>query len=494
MLAAAFALSTPVLAREIRVGFRDDVEPFSYLVDDGRGKPHYIGYLADLCHQIFEGGEYTVEEQSVEVAERFKLVNGERVGNKQPIQVLCDTITMRFSGSSLSANSDDGEAKRNWNSIYSPIVFTSGVSYLDRSSRDPTTRGGDVAIGYVSATTAADVALKSCQVDLFKAIAPTQRKALYERCRFLDAAAAAKRRIQMFRASGEALEATQKTIEKAVENARIVNGLTILPPDEAPSFLPLPSKEMARKVLATLKEICSPGTNNGDEPAEQIEVCNTAFQEANLETLESDLTDPVCPPTNSAAKDNKTDKKSWREYHFCPMENYGELIQWFCGANTGLRPIFMGDRELILGKLDTWNAKNSPCAVEQPTGAEYLTYEPYALLVDRNDPELVQFVQKRIYQIFSHRSTATALFASYFPKRSMSPALAYLFLLNAIDPEEGYLVPGDSRAETRSDAEEGRTWMVKVYGEITSLSSGAARHLNEVRLGLARMFAFADRL
>ena len=467
ILATAFALSTPVLAKEIRVGFRDDVEPFSYLVDDGLGKPHHIGYLADLCHQIFEGGEYTVEEQSVTAAERFKLVNGEPVNGKQPIQVLCDTITMRFTASSLSSNSDDanGQDRRNRNSIYSPIVFTSGVSYLDRSSRDPTTRGGDVAIGYVSATTAADVALKSCQVDLFKAVAPTQRKAIYERCHFLDAAAAAKRGIQMFRADDELRDSAQGSIEKVLENARTLDGLTIQPPDEASSLLPLPSKQMASDLLATLKEICPFDTKEGDKQAEdkqaeQIEGCiKMLFDKADpdkLNKLELALTDPVCPPLNSAAKDNKTEKKSWREYHFCPMKSYGDLIQWFCGANTGLRPIFMGDRELILGKLDSWNARNSPCAVEQPTGAEYLTYEPYALLVDRSDPALVQYVQKRVYQIFSHRSTATALFASYFPKRSMSPALAYLFLLNAIDPEEGYLVPGDSRTETHSDTEKDR--------------------------------------
>lgn len=465
ILATAFALSTPVLAKRIRVGFRDDVEPFSYLVDDGNGKPHHIGYLADLCHQIFEGGEYTVEEERVAAAERFKLVNGETVDNKLPIQVLCDTVTMRFSGSSLSANGDDdndadGQAKRNWNSVYSPIVFTSGVSYLDRSSRDATTRSGDVAIGYVSATTAADVALKSCQVDLFKVFPPTQRKAIYERCRFLDAAAGAKRRIRIFRDSrtrnifgdDKLRNAAQTSIEKALIYARILKDLTIQPPDEAPSLLPLPSKQMASNLLTTLNEVCPLGTKEPDEKGEQIKLCETAFDNGNLDKLELALTDQVCPPTNSAAKDDKTEKKSWREYHFCPMDDYGDLIQWFCGANTGLRPIFMGDRELILGKLDSWNATNTPCTVEQPTGAEYLTYEPYALLVDRNDPDLVQFVQKRVYEIFSHRSTATALFASYFPKRSMSPALAYLFLLNAIDSEEGYLIPGDSHTDTHSDA------------------------------------------
>lgn len=471
IVAAAFALSTPMLAKDIRVGFRDDVEPFSYLVDDGHGKPHHIGYLADLCHQIFEGGEYTIEEQSVTSADRFKRVNGETVDGKESIQVLCDTVTMRFSGSPISANSDggdreegdsgddaeggEGRSRRNWNSIYSPIVFASGVSYLDRSSREATTRGGDVLIGYVSATTAADVALKSCQVDLFKTLAPTQRKAIYERCGFLDAAAATQRRIQMLPKGATLSASDQAVLRKALQSALILANLEIQPKEQATSFLPLPSQVMAHKLLDTLKEICPP-KKEGEQADPESPACKVALQ-ANLGKLELAVTDPRCPSSNPAAKqedagDKDMDKKSWREYHFCPMEDYGQLIQWFCSPSPGLRPIFMGDRELILGKLDSWNARNAPCVVEQPTGAEYLTYEPYALLVNRDDPELVQFVQERVYQIFSHRSTATARFASYFPKRSMSPALAYLYLLNAVDPEQAYLVPCGTPDKAQSAA------------------------------------------
>ena len=85
-------------------------------------------------------------------------------------------------------------------------------------------------------------------------------------------------------------------------------------------------------------------------------------------------------------------------------------------------------------------------------GAEYLTYEPYALLVSRDKPELVQFVQKRVYQIFSRRATATARFASYFPKRSMSRALAYLYLLNAVDSEQDSEVPHATSDEAQGEA------------------------------------------
>ncbi|WP_222035526.1 type 2 periplasmic-binding domain-containing protein [Rhizobium laguerreae] len=448
VLAAVFAMTTPAPAREIRVGFRDDVEPFSYLVDGGDQEPRHIGYLADLCHKIFEGTHYKIQEQSVTEAERFKLVNGESVNDKAPIEVLCDAVTMRFSRSSLSANGDDGDddddgkRDRNQKSIYSPIVFASGVSYLDSPSRDPTTQSGDVAIGYVSATTAADVALKSCQVDHFKALAPTQRKAIYERCRFLDAAAAAKRRIQMFRRNETPRASVEKSIVKALDNAEELAGISIQPTQDVFPLPPLPSEDMAEKLVETVKALCPPIEKDGEE---QITVCPTAFQLDNLAKIENAVNDPVC---GSGAI---TAQKSWREYHFCPMESHQDLIKWFCTGKTALRHVYMGDRELILGKLESWIAKKTPCVVEQPSGAEYLTYEPYALLVNRSDPELVQFIQARVYQIFSHRATATALFASYFPKRTMSPALAYLFLLNAIDPEEGYLIPGDSRQEALTD-------------------------------------------
>ncbi|MBB3559902.1 hypothetical protein FHX06_001213 [Rhizobium sp. BK512] len=498
LMAATFVLSTPVFARDVRVGFRDNVEPFSYLVGDGHGKAHHIGYLADLCHEIFAVGEYTIEEVSVTTAERFKLVNGDTVGDKKPVDVLCDTVTMRFSGLSISANGDsgddaDGRSKRDWNSIYSPIVFASGVSYLVRYSREATTYAGDVVIGYVSATTAADVAFKSCQVDFFKGLAPTQRKALYERCRFLDAAAAVRRRIAMLlpdnpgsRASAPAssekampdhasvspeieLPPDFKTsLEKALQSAKNLAPLSILP--DTTSFLPLPSQEMANNLITTVGKICGSSPNtSGDQAAQSIVLCDDALKPDPLKLISAAVTDPRCnPDEKKELSDADKKKRSWREYHFCPMKDYGDLIRWFCSPNPGLRPVFMGDRELILGKLDSWNARNTPCAVEQLIGAEYLTYEPYALLVSKDDPELVQFVQRRVYQIFSHRSTATARFASYFPKRSMSSALAYLYLLNAVDPEQGYLVPCGTPDKAQSDGTGPASAVSRPAGDIRS--------------------------
>ena len=483
MMAATFVLSTPVFADDVRVGFRDDIEPFSYLVNDTNGKAHHIGYLADLCHEIFSGSEYTIKEVSVTATDRFKLVNGTQVGNKAAVDVLCDTVTMRFSESSISANGDsgndaDGWTKRDWNSIYSPIVFASGVSYLARYSRDASFYVGDVVIGYVSGTTAADVAFKSCQVDLFRALPPNQRKAVFERCRFLDEATATQRSIQMLAkdtapnaVDQEALEKPLRKVLKVLKSARILAELDIQPKEQAASFLPLPSQVRAGKLLVILNQICPP-EKEGEQAEPESAACKAALQ-ANLDKLLPAVTDPVCPSAHPPEKKELSEadkaKRSWREYHFCPMKDYGDLIRWFCSSHPGLRPIFMGDRELILGKLDSWNARNAPCAVEQLMGAEYLTYEPYALLIRRDEPKLVQFVQKRVYQIFSRRAAATAHFGPYFPKRSMSPALAYLYLLNAVDPDPE--VPCNTSDEAQGEAK----------GEATGPPSAASDLTGDIR-------------
>jgi hypothetical protein len=62
-------------------------------------------------------------------------------------------------------------------------------------------------------------------------------------------------------------------------------------------------------------------------------------------------------------------------------------------------------------------------------------------LISKTDPDLVQFVQRGVYDLFSHRSKATSLFSTYFPGAEMSPVLAYLFMLNAVDEEKYFQVP-----------------------------------------------------
>ena len=94
---------------------------------------------------------------------------------------------------------------------------------------------------------------------------------------------------------------------------------------------------------------------------------------------------------------------------------------------------YFGDKDLILGQVE--------CACE---GGEvrrrvdprpFYSYEPYAFLISPADSELVKFVQRRIYEIFSDRSEALGLFASNFEGKAMSVPLANLFLLNGVEDE-----------------------------------------------------------
>ena len=71
----------------------------------------------------------------------------------------------------------------------------------------------------------------------------------------------------------------------------------------------------------------------------------------------------------------------------------------------------------------------------QASDQPFYSYEPYALLISPADSDLVKFVQRRIYEIFSDRSEALGLFASNFEGKAMSVPLANLFLLNGVEDE-----------------------------------------------------------
>lgn len=133
----------------------------------------------------------------------------------------------------------------------------------------------------------------------------------------------------------------------------------------------------------------------------------------------------------------KTDKsisaRPWPDYHFCPQDTHDQLIEWFCAGPSDQRRIYLGDRELILERLESWKKTRGPCVVDQPRGGEFLSYEPYAFPISKYRPALFQFVQRRIYELFSQRAEMNGRFASSFEGRRMSSTLAYLFLLNAVD-------------------------------------------------------------
>lgn len=433
-------------AKDVHVGFRDDVEPFSYRVDpDGQDKaapPRHIGFLADLCRQIFEGSDYVVHPVPVTAANRFARLRqpGEGQGGGR-IDLLCDPVTMRFS-----------DAERGRLGIFSPIVFATGVSYFYRNPRT----SDDLFIGYVRGSTAREVARRACMIDMFKILnAPDQQKGLYDRCELAWQVARARELALGTEAPagppGGAPPA-DPTSDPGPLDAQIREALQAATatrrPDPEADGDPYAPEDRAETALldqaaCLLRRHFGEAGSGTDAPPPGCE----PRPAASLTRLAEELTDPDCiPQAKTGAQPEGTPAEKFRlkrpKVHFCVMESHTDLIEWFCGpASENRRLIYMGDREIILGKLDTWKRRKQDCNVERAEGAEDLTYEPYAFLISAADLELVQFVQRRVYEFFSHRALATNLFATYFPNRTMSPALAHLFLLNAVEDERAFAIP-----------------------------------------------------
>ena len=137
----------------------------------------------------------------------------------------------------------------------------------------------------------------------------------------------------------------------------------------------------------------------------------------------------------------KETSKDTPSIRLCSFETYDQLTKWFCKEGAQRRQVYFGDREIIQAKFESWKTA-ADCKGEdvEPAGAFY-TYEPYALLVSRDRPELARFVQRRVYDFFSHRAKAIGLFTTYFPGVQMSPIMADLILLNGIDEPMYATVP-----------------------------------------------------
>ncbi|WP_134681029.1 hypothetical protein [Paracoccus ravus] len=421
--AAAQVATAP---REVYVGFRTDTPPFSSGVaatDNSADRP-YEGYLADICFDLFAGyPQYRIIPVPISAQDRFIRIRSDGAASgRGDLDMLCDAVTMRFS-----------DPERASASIFSPVVFASGVSFLDR-----TRSGGTLIVGYVENSTARDVARKVCEVDYFKGLLPSQRSSLYQRCKLRWSAALVVELLQRkqqrpVRASpahypvpgdplwtrlgeswSELLDAGRRLKQSGIDPDRL--------DPESRDLLNKVTKHPTQPVQAEpLKSAC---LSDGDDRA-----C--------LQALDL-LSDPLCQANATTPPRGNTpiEKAPWPDYHFCPMATHDQLIEWFCTTPPGQRRIYMGDRELILGKMQGWTRVNGPCDVERPDGAEYLSYEPYAFPISLADPVLVQFVQRRVYELFSHRAEMTGRFQASFQGRGMSPALAYLFLLNAVENEE----------------------------------------------------------
>ncbi|MFC6463316.1 hypothetical protein ACFP76_22965 [Paracoccus aerius] len=335
----------------IVVGFRTDAAPFSYLDNTG-GIPRFQGYLADLCYEIFAGSRYKVTSVPVSVSTRFERLRPDEsskesddrttaqvlaIAPEDMVDVLCDPVTVRYDNISR------------WkNGIFSPIVFATGVTYLERTGSGATITS-DVQIGYVRDTTASAVAKDIC--------------------------------------------------ENMIANDR--------------------AAKCVKETVVREKNWVRCGAENKRNSSE--------------EKKSSGLFQRFWSRLNSRSNNNDV-------YYFpCAFDNHNFLIEWFCSARSNNRLFYLGDREIILRKWQDYRALNPSCTAE--VNAPLFTYEPYALLITKANPDLVQFVQRRVYQIFSDTSKARAMFAATFPEYQMSSSLAYLYLLNGVDEERALNSP-----------------------------------------------------
>ena len=161
----------PARAAEVTIGFRADVEPFSYKVNQDGGKqagkqPLYKGFLADLCYWISTAATFPSSRKKSRRATASGLQD-------RRIDVLCDPVTMRFS-----------EETRARSGTFSPIVFATGISYLQWRQRKARS---SVFIGYVENSTAARVLQHVCEIDLFGKVPPDERGDLATMCQTAEA-------------------------------------------------------------------------------------------------------------------------------------------------------------------------------------------------------------------------------------------------------------------------------------------------------------------
>ncbi|MGR3437943.1 hypothetical protein [Salipiger abyssi] len=146
--------------------------------------------------------------------------------------------------------------------------------------------------------------------------------------------------------------------------------------------------------------------------------------------------EPAAKAAKGAGSDSDTSETRARRYAFCEFESHTNAIDWFCSGYV--EKAYFGDRDIIIGKIEAVvgrdNQRSNQCRGYESANATF-TYEPYALIVKLDDPELLQFVQRRIYELFSNSDEIAGIFLANFGGKKMTATLANLYLLNAVGRE-----------------------------------------------------------
>ena len=387
---------------QIVVGFRKSAEPFSYVEGLGKGQ-RYAGYLVDLCTEIFKApvGDPEYEMVITEVTAQDRFVRLRRnpgafdspekyeawraeLGGKPQVDLLCDPVTLRYSGENGTSTYPRTDG------VFSPIVYVTGVSYMVRSTA---TGKGKPQIGFVGGTTAEVVVRQACERDAFRRV----RKG--------------KVTLETTRCSGEnSLSDEISLLMKLWHFNKEKTGL-----DESGGVM------------------CGSQFNEG--------IYNTWADwalragQGRKESPDTEKSEP--DPESLLASGNNKPLIFESPYDFCVADNHEALISWFCDGDPETPRYYFGDKDLIVGKLAARKRDRRPCDnVEQDD--RFFSYEPYALLISSVNPDIIRFVQRRVYEIFSDRDRALGFFAVNFEGKQMSKPLANLFLLNAVEDKADF--------------------------------------------------------
>lgn len=435
----AQALPEPLKEKDkwINVGFRADAEPFSSRRDGADDDREFQGFIANLCYDIFKGGPYRIVQQEVTAQDRFSRVRQEpRADRSTPppddrIDVLCDPVTMRFS-----------DPERNVG-VFSPVIFASGVSYFERVNRKS---GSNRVVGFVAGTTAAAVARQVCEGDLFGAFRLLPSQYRYARCKYLSLLG----EVARYALSAKSDVDPPSSAYNNIHNDKIRRLSDALEAMARSAPVPDDPEEKEPKTRDDLTSWARAGGVGIEKKYATSEIRTKII----WRTLASDFVffnkylKNFCKFGNCEVQAKKF-LEAYQEHacrpqagtlaagaplNFCVMEGHEDLVKWFCGPGSEADTLFyLGDRELVRGKLDAWNTDHIRCDVQLEEGSEARTYEPYALVITPTNMDLVRFVQRKVYEFFSRRDEAQGAFIGSFPKKTMSTPLAYLFLLNAVE-------------------------------------------------------------
>lgn len=403
-----FLLAQSVLSETLRVGFREDAEPFSFRPNAAVGKDDrpYRGFLATLCYDALEQ-RYDIISKPVTLQNRFELL---RTSGDDAIDVLCDPVTLRL-------NQND----RLQGTLFSPIIFASGVTYLEEEEPGSDT----VLITYGQNSTAARLALAFCRKDMNLSARQEHRKSLSIFCDTAEA-------ILYFGEKGDVVP-TFCRIAAITDNISCLEHAVKAELSQA--TLDKTARENSGHVPHGLRERLQKRVNAWTSITRSLKEFRNNPGNVSLRTEIIQQLGGNC--------DSSVKKKNGiiAPYRFCPLTSHDEMITWFCNQ-TGRKEfdlVYLGDREIIIAKHRSYQRMIQECPVKNADGGPDLSYEPYVLLVRQDRSEVFQFLQLRIHELFSDSRWATANYHASFGERRMSQALAYLFLLNGVDPPDGYM-------------------------------------------------------